>query len=225
MIASPIPQSSPILLFPSSKTTLKDSQNVSPPVTALDSQGDNGGGSSNYEDLRGYALWAISYGIAAAIALRTIDALTSSRHTGGHEIAQQKKEKEKTSSGDSNPPPSICHIVFPSVTLINPTTTTSPDKGRNCSSLCFTKFTKKIGECIEVLVDLVIDHSVQVDVARSENAVETNMGLEFQRNKERFAFLKWGSNAFHNMLIVPPGSGIVHQEFQELAKKTLLQVI
>ncbi|CAL5336883.1 unnamed protein product [Camellia sinensis] len=38
------------------------------------------------------------------------------------------------------------------------------------------------------------------------------MGLEFQRNKERFAFLKWGSNAFQNMLVVPPGSGIVHQE-------------
>ncbi|GMP32596.1 hypothetical protein CsSME_00006279 [Camellia sinensis var. sinensis] len=102
------------------------SQNA-PPATAPDSQGDNGGGSSNYEDLRGYALWAISYGIASAIALRTIDALTSSRSTGEHEIAQQKKEKEKTSSGNSNPPPSICHIVFPSVTLINPTTTTSPD--------------------------------------------------------------------------------------------------
>ncbi|GLT74150.1 hypothetical protein SLA2020_459640 [Shorea laevis] len=62
-----------------------------------------------------------------------------------------------------------------------------------------------------VPVDLVIDHSVQVDVARSENAVRANMELEFQRNKERFAFLKWGSNAFHNMLVVPPGSGIVHQ--------------
>ncbi|KAK6157275.1 hypothetical protein DH2020_011523 [Rehmannia glutinosa] len=60
-------------------------------------------------------------------------------------------------------------------------------------------------------VDLVIDHSVQVDVARSENAVQANMELEFQRNKERFAFLKWGSNAFQNMLVVPPGSGIVHQ--------------
>ncbi|KAF5957828.1 hypothetical protein HYC85_005053 [Camellia sinensis] len=116
------------------------SQNASPPATTPDSQGDNGGGSSNYEDLRGYALWGtgfltltsfdttISYGIASAIALRTIDALTSSRSTGGHEIAQQKKEKEKTRSGNSNPPPSICHIVFPSVTLINPTTTTSsPD--------------------------------------------------------------------------------------------------
>ncbi|KAK8917040.1 hypothetical protein KSP39_PZI022876 [Platanthera zijinensis] len=62
-----------------------------------------------------------------------------------------------------------------------------------------------------VPVDLVIDHSVQVDVARSENAVQANMELEFQRNKERFAFLKWGSNAFNNMLVVPPGSGIVHQ--------------
>ncbi|XP_047323621.1 aconitate hydratase, cytoplasmic-like [Impatiens glandulifera] len=62
-----------------------------------------------------------------------------------------------------------------------------------------------------VPVDLVIDHSVQVDVARSENAVQANMELEFKRNKERFAFLKWGSNAFQNMLVVPPGSGIVHQ--------------
>lgn len=57
----------------------------------------------------------------------------------------------------------------------------------------------------------MIDHSVQVDVARSENAVQANMELEFQRNKERFAFLKWGSTAFQNMLVVPPGSGIVHQ--------------
>lgn len=64
---------------------------------------------------------------------------------------------------------------------------------------------------MQVPVDLVIDHSVQVDVTRSENAVQANMELEFQRNKERFAFLKWGSNAFHNMLVVPPGSGIVHQ--------------
>ncbi|XP_073008649.1 putative aconitate hydratase, cytoplasmic [Typha latifolia] len=62
-----------------------------------------------------------------------------------------------------------------------------------------------------VPVDLVIDHSVQVDVARSENAVQENMELEFQRNNERFGFLKWGSTAFHNMLVVPPGSGIVHQ--------------
>jgi aconitase A len=63
----------------------------------------------------------------------------------------------------------------------------------------------------QVPVDLVIDHSVQVDVARSENAVQANMELEFSRNKERFGFLKWGSTAFNNMLVVPPGSGIVHQ--------------
>uniref|UniRef100_A0A0E0E1G7 Aconitate hydratase n=1 Tax=Oryza meridionalis TaxID=40149 RepID=A0A0E0E1G7_9ORYZ len=62
-----------------------------------------------------------------------------------------------------------------------------------------------------VPVDLVIDHSVQVDVARSPNAVQSNMELEFKRNNERFGFLKWGSTAFHNMLVVPPGSGIVHQ--------------
>jgi len=60
-------------------------------------------------------------------------------------------------------------------------------------------------------VDLVIDHSVQADVVRSENALQANMQLEFDRNKERFAFLRWGSMAFNNMLIVPPGSGIVHQ--------------
>ncbi|KAK7839896.1 aconitate hydratase [Quercus suber] len=64
---------------------------------------------------------------------------------------------------------------------------------------------------LQVPVDLVVDHSVQVDVARSENAVQANMEHEFRRNKERFAFLKWGSSAFHNMLVVPPGSGIFHQ--------------
>jgi hypothetical protein len=57
-----------------------------------------------------------------------------------------------------------------------------------------------------VPVDLVIDHSVQVDVARSENALHENMEFEFNRNRERFGFLKWGSFAFKNMLIVPPGS-------------------
>lgn len=62
-------------------------------------------------------------------------------------------------------------------------------------------------------MDLVIDHSVQVDVARSENAVQANMDFEFKRNNERFAFLKWGSTAFRNMLVVPPGSGIVHQVY------------
>jgi len=59
--------------------------------------------------------------------------------------------------------------------------------------------------------DLVIDHSVQVDVSRTSDAKAKNEELEFQRNRERFQFLKWGAKAFKNMLIVPPGSGIVHQ--------------
>lgn len=59
--------------------------------------------------------------------------------------------------------------------------------------------------------DLVIDHSVQVDFARSPDALDKNQELEFERNKERFQFLKWGAQNFDNMLIVPPGSGIVHQ--------------
>ncbi|CBZ54193.1 Iron regulatory protein-like protein, related [Neospora caninum Liverpool] len=60
-------------------------------------------------------------------------------------------------------------------------------------------------------VDLVIDHSVQVDYSRSPQAFEKNLAKEMERNSERFSFLKWGSTAFSNMLIVPPGSGIVHQ--------------
>lgn len=64
---------------------------------------------------------------------------------------------------------------------------------------------------MQVPLDLVINHSVQVDATRSENAVQVNMEHEFQRNKVRFAFLKWGSSTFRNMLFVPPGSGIVHQ--------------
>ena len=60
-------------------------------------------------------------------------------------------------------------------------------------------------------VDLVIDHSVQVDYAATADALEKNEELEFARNVERFSFLKWGQSAFDNFLIVPPGSGIVHQ--------------
>jgi len=60
-------------------------------------------------------------------------------------------------------------------------------------------------------VDLVIDHSVQVDTSRNESASLENEKIEFARNYERFEFLKWGQNAFENFTIVPPGSGIVHQ--------------
>ena len=60
-------------------------------------------------------------------------------------------------------------------------------------------------------VDLVIDHSVQVDKSRTAESLSQNEEIEFDRNYERFEFLKWGQNAFENFTIVPPGSGIVHQ--------------
>ena len=60
-------------------------------------------------------------------------------------------------------------------------------------------------------VDLVIDHSVQADVHGTADAAKQNEIIEFNRNRERFQFLKWGSTAFDNFKIVPPGSGIVHQ--------------
>uniref|UniRef100_A0A453EPS2 Aconitase/3-isopropylmalate dehydratase large subunit alpha/beta/alpha domain-containing protein n=1 Tax=Aegilops tauschii subsp. strangulata TaxID=200361 RepID=A0A453EPS2_AEGTS len=54
-------------------------------------------------------------------------------------------------------------------------------------------------------------HSVRVDVAKCADALKQNMDLEFSRNKERFSFFKWASSAFNNMLVLPPGSGILHQ--------------
>ena len=60
-------------------------------------------------------------------------------------------------------------------------------------------------------VELVIDHSVQVDYFDQSNAFELNAELEFSRNKERYAFLRWGQNAFRNFRVVPPDTGIVHQ--------------
>ncbi|MBI3917192.1 MAG: aconitate hydratase AcnA [Betaproteobacteria bacterium] len=62
-----------------------------------------------------------------------------------------------------------------------------------------------------VPVDLVVDHSVQVDHHASPDALRLNMEIEFQRNAERYRFLKWGMQAFDTMKIVPPGIGIVHQ--------------
>jgi aconitate hydratase len=60
-------------------------------------------------------------------------------------------------------------------------------------------------------VELVIDHSVQVDYFGQANAFQLNAELEFSRNKERYAFLRWGQNAFRNFRVVPPDTGIVHQ--------------
>src|SRR5512139_79934 len=72
---------------------------------------------------------------------------------------------------------------------------------------------KKDPSAIEPLVpvDLVIDHSVQVDVSGTPDALSRNMAIEFQRNQERYQFLKWGMNAFRTFKVVPPGIGIVHQ--------------
>jgi aconitate hydratase len=63
----------------------------------------------------------------------------------------------------------------------------------------------------EVPVDLVVDHSVQVDRAGTSDAYLFNLKLEFDRNQERYSFLKWGQQAFETFQVVPPGIGIVHQ--------------
>src|SRR5437764_10997183 len=60
-------------------------------------------------------------------------------------------------------------------------------------------------------VELVIDHSVQVDYFGRPDAFQLNAELELSRNKERYAFLRWGQDAFHNFRVVPPDTGIVHQ--------------
>ena len=62
-----------------------------------------------------------------------------------------------------------------------------------------------------VPVDLVVDHSVQIDYFRQPDALDLNMKLEFLRNKERYQFMKWGMQAFDTFKVVPPGIGIVHQ--------------
>jgi aconitate hydratase len=62
-----------------------------------------------------------------------------------------------------------------------------------------------------VPVDLVVDHSVMVDHYGKKNALDLNMKLEFQRNRERYEFMKWGMQAFDTFRVVPPGFGIVHQ--------------
>ncbi|MBP6003128.1 MAG: aconitate hydratase AcnA [Pyrinomonadaceae bacterium] len=70
-----------------------------------------------------------------------------------------------------------------------------------------------------VPVDLVIDHSVQVDYAGSEAAYQQNMQKEFERNDQRYRFLKWGTQAFNGFSVIPPGIGIVHQvNLEYLAK-------
>jgi aconitate hydratase len=83
---------------------------------------------------------------------------------------------------------------------------------------------QRMGKDVNVIeplvpVDLVIDHSVQVDFSGSEEAYQKNMEMEFKRNEQRYRFLKWGTHAFNGFRVVPPGIGIVHQvNLEYLAK-------
>src|SRR6201985_2427777 len=74
-----------------------------------------------------------------------------------------------------------------------------------------------------VPVDLVVDHSVQVDFAGTADALARNLDLEFTRNRERYQFLKWGMQAFDTFKVVPPGIGIVHQVNLEYLAKGVLE--
>ena len=70
-------------------------------------------------------------------------------------------------------------------------------------------------------VDLVIDHSVMIDAFGSPEAIETNVTREFERNRERYEFLRWGQTAFDNFRVVPPGTGICHQVNLEYLSRTV----
>src|SRR3974377_1611283 len=85
---------------------------------------------------------------------------------------------------------------------------------------------KKNPKIIEPLVpvDLVVDHSVQVDFFGSPEALRRNLDMEFQRNRERYQFLKWGMQAFDTFKVVPPGIGIVHQVNLEYLAKGVISV-
>jgi aconitate hydratase len=79
---------------------------------------------------------------------------------------------------------------------------------------------KKINPLIPV--DLVIDHSIQVDQFGSSSALQFNVDIEFERNRERYEFLRWGQEAFQNFRVVPPSVGIVHQVNLEYLAKGVL---
>jgi aconitate hydratase len=73
-------------------------------------------------------------------------------------------------------------------------------------------------------VELVIDHSVQVDSYGSADSFQLNADLEFSRNKERYAFLRWGQDAFRNFRVVPPDTGIVHQVNLEYLARVVIEI-
>ena len=70
--------------------------------------------------------------------------------------------------------------------------------------------------------EMVIDHSVMIDVAGRLDALEQNMELEYERNRERYQFLRWGQTAFDDFKVVPPGTGIVHQVNIEYLARTVM---
>src|SRR6201987_4859555 len=70
-------------------------------------------------------------------------------------------------------------------------------------------------------VDLVIDHSVMVDNFGAKDSFKKNVAIEYERNKERYAFLRWGQQAFANFRVVPPGTGICHQVNLEYLAQTV----
>src|SRR5512139_1952626 len=74
-----------------------------------------------------------------------------------------------------------------------------------------------------VPVDMVVDHSIQVDAYGSRDALDLNMKIEFERNLERYQFLKWGMQAFDTFKVVPPGVGIVHQVNMEYLARAVLE--
>ena len=84
----------------------------------------------------------------------------------------------------------------------------------------YTELVKRINP--EVPVDLVIDHSVQVDYYGMADALRLNVDREFERNKERYQFLKWAQKAFDNFSVVPPSTGIVHQVNLEYLAKIVI---
>jgi aconitate hydratase len=85
-----------------------------------------------------------------------------------------------------------------------------------CDLAAMRGVAKRMGQDPKVIeplvpVDLVVDHSVQIDHYGTKNALDLNMKLEFKRNEERYQFMKWGMQAFDTFKVVPPGIGIVHQ--------------
>ena len=74
-----------------------------------------------------------------------------------------------------------------------------------------------------VPVDMVVDHSIQVDAAGTHDALDLNMKIEFERNRERYQFLKWGMQAFDTFKVVPPGVGIVHQVNMEYLARGVME--